>query len=129
MAARSNARKCRCRHQRWRRPRDEWAASASLGRLPGRLTEPMLAPRIAIAATEMRMPSEAAHAGPGLAMMSCTVGPLLAIFGASRRNSKCRPKRASLSQELAGFPSLMAHLRKWQSPRWATNAEEVYQAP
>src|SRR5262245_41954974 len=45
------------------------------------LAEPMLAPRIAIATTQTRMPSEAAHAGPSLAMMSCTAGPLLGIFG------------------------------------------------
>src|SRR5262249_11392167 len=63
------------------------------------LAEPMLAPRIAIAATETRLPSEATHGGGSFAMMSCTAGPLLGIFEASRRNSKCRPKRDSLSQE------------------------------
>jgi len=54
--------------------------------------EPMLAPTIAIAATETRMPSEAAPAVRSLASNSCAAGPLLGI-GSSP--PKCRPKRDS----------------------------------
>jgi hypothetical protein len=45
--------------------------------------EVMLAPTIAIAATETRMPSEAARAVRGLASNSCVAGPLLGISSSS----------------------------------------------